>query len=83
MKFKIIDDFDLKKLKEFGFIKYQSIKDGEEYYCICKLFIGKDRIIRQDDECNPCRSREFSLTEEEVAVIFDLIQAGLVEKVED
>ena len=77
---KIKDDVDLKELENFGFIKYQSIEDGEMYYCICDLFIGKDRRILQDDGINPCKSIDYRLSEIEVDKIYDLIQAGLVEK---
>lgn len=80
---KIKDDVDLEKLKDFGFIVYQCLDDAEYYYCICNLFIGKDRIIKQDDICNPCVSKEYELSEYEVEILYDLITAGLVEKVEE
>ena len=34
---KIKDNIPLEKLKDFGFIIYQSIDDGEYYYCICDI----------------------------------------------
>ena len=77
---KIKNNVDLKELEKFGFIKYRSIEDGEMYYCICDLFIGKDRRILQDDGINPCKSIDYQLSEREVYIIYDLIQAGLVEK---
>lgn len=43
---KIKDNVDFKELEKFGFIKYRSIEDGEMYYCIYNLFIGKDRRTR-------------------------------------
>ena len=78
---KIKDDVPLDKLKDFGFIKYLCIDDGQEYYCSCNLFIGKNKLIQQDDDCNPCVSRDYKLSEYEVSILYDLIQAGLVEKI--
>ena len=78
---KIKDDVDLEKLKDFGFIVYRCLDDGKYYYCICKLFIGEDRIIKQDDECNPCVSKEYELSEHEISILYDLITVGLVENV--
>ena len=80
---KIKDSVDLKELEKFGFIKYRNIDDGETYWCIADLFIGKDRRILQDDGINPCKSIDFKLSETEVEIIYDLIQVGLVEKVEE
>lgn len=77
---KIKDNVDLKELEKFGFIKYRSIEDGEMYYCIYNLFIGKDRRILQEDGINPCKSVDYQLSEIEIGIIYDLIQAGLVEK---
>ena len=78
---KIKNDVDLEKLRDFGFIKYLCIDDAEEYYCICNLFIGKDRRILQDDGINDCKSIDYELGETEVSILFDLIKADLVEKV--
>ena len=72
---------DLEELKNFGFIKYRSIDDGELYWCICNLFIGKDKKILQDDGINCCKSIDYQLSEIEIEIIFDLIQANIVEKV--
>ena len=80
---KIKDNVDLKELGRFGFMKYLNIGDGEKYWCIADLFIGKDRRILQDDGINFCKSIDYKLSEIEVNIIFDLIQAGLVEKVEE
>ena len=80
---KIKNNVDLKELEKFGFIKYRSIDDGELYWCICDLFIGKDKRILQDDGINCCKSVDYQLSEIEIGIIFDLIQAGLVEKVEE
>ena len=80
---KIKDSVDLKELEKFGFIKYRSIDDGELYWCICDLFIGKDKRILQDDGINSCKSVDYQLNEIEIGIIFDLIQSGLVEKVKE
>lgn len=74
---------DLNELKNFGFIKYKSIDDGELYWCICDLFIGEDRKILQDDGINECKSIEYQLSENEIEIIFDLTIAGYVEKVKE
>ena len=71
---------DLKELEKFGFIKYRSIEDGEIYYCICDLFIGKDRRILQDDGINLCKSIDYELSERELEIIYDLIQARISRK---
>ena len=79
---KIKDDVDLKELEKFGFMKYLNIGDGEKYWCIADLFIGKDRRILQDDGINFCKSIDYKLSEREVEIIYELTKAGLVEKVE-
>lgn len=79
---KIKDNVNLDKLKNYGFIKDKNIDDGKEYYCICNLFIGEDRKILQDDGINSCKSIDYELNETEISVLYDLIKADLVEKVE-
>lgn len=79
---KIKDNVKLEKLKDFGFIKYQSLDDAEWYYCICDLFIGKDKIIKQDDGINECIDMvEHKFDDTEIEILYDLIKADLVEKV--
>lgn len=58
---RIKKEVDLKKLEKFGFIKYRNLDDGELYWCICDLFIGKDRRILQDDGINPCKINRLSI----------------------
>ena len=78
---KIKDNVPLEKLKDFGFIIYQSIDDGEYYYCICNIFIGKDKVIRQDDGINCCKDLlDHNFSDYEVSILYNLITAGLVEK---
>lgn len=80
---KIKDNVKLEKLKDYGFYLYHNIDDGQYYWCICDLFIGEDKIIKQDDGINCCVTNlEYKLDETEIDVLYDLIQAGLVEKVE-
>ena len=89
MKLKIKDDVDLKELEKFGFTevtenmayhyyrghKYviNRILNGIEIY---EVYINKDNFIRiiVNNECIIAGSLQ--------VLIFDLIQAGLVEKVE-
>lgn len=78
---KIKDNVDLKELVKFGFIQYMSLDDGEIYLCICNIFIGKDRYIKQDDGVNECKDCEHRFTDTEVDILYDLIQNGLVEKI--
>ena len=61
---KVIDEFDLKGLEQFGFHK------EFDYY------EGYDIIV-------DCYSREIEIYEGGEEKLFDLIQAGIVEKVEE
>ena len=81
---KVRDNVDLKELEKFGFIYYED-KDFKEYRreidCSERLEVEKEtRIIHLyiDDEYYCCwtGSKTFDL-------IYDLIQAGIVEKVSD
>lgn len=81
---KIKDDIDLKELEKFGFMEYLSCDDGKKYYCIYDIFIGEDKFIKQDDGLNYCRDKfEHKFNDDEIGLIYDLITAGLVEKVEE
>lgn len=78
---KIKDSIDLKELKKFGFENYRS--KGEYYYTICwnyglyiEIVVNADRTISLD-----VNFEEYST--EDIDILFDLIQAGLVEKVEN
>jgi hypothetical protein len=78
---KIKDDVDLKELEKFGF-KEQNYINGITYkyekingnYETMNIIIGRDRIIHYNQE---------SVFNEIDSVIYDLIQANLVEKVEE
>ena len=73
---KIKDKVDLKELEKFGFRK---IKYGN-FYCYQyedeyqNIIIGQDRIIHYN---------QFTYHNELSSVIYDLIKADLVEKVEE
>ena len=76
---KIKDNVDLKKLEEFGFGKgFCRGKENYNYYQWKHLFVtDNDRIIGLVDRIQGDAPYIYSLTK-----LFDLIQAGLVEKVE-
>lgn len=66
---KIKDDVDLKELEKFGFYKYKG--DFGDYYCCEELLVyPKNKRISL-----------FKIREEELIIFFDMVQAGLVEKV--
>lgn len=76
---KIKDNVDLKELEKFGF-KHEESSTYNEY-----IFTNEDCIIYID-----CKDRILSMTEREYdivfvvpSVIYDLIQAGLVEEVKE
>ncbi len=71
---KIKDDVDLKELEKFGFIYDKQTNEYNKSYFIEKYFLNiLDRIIHFNAE-SLCITIEFD-------TIYDLIQAGLVEKV--
>lgn len=74
---KIKDDVDLKELEKFGFVRVD-FDDGKFRY----QFPSDDIVmsIESDDRYIDIWSEYFGLGYEEK--LFDLIQAGLVEKVE-
>lgn len=69
---KIKDDVDLKELEKFGFKK-----DIEEQYMIenWDIFVGTEKNERE-------LVLDFGFNNENISVLYDLIQAGLVEKIE-
>lgn len=80
---KIKDNVELLHLNKFGFGFDVSEDDGQLYWWQFKLFVGEDRIIRQEDGINCFKEIGYQLSECEVEVLYDLIMAGLVEKVEE
>lgn len=78
---KIKDNVDLKELEKFGFVLEQSMKNGNFYYVFCRLFIDDNRFIQQYDIYNAYCIIDYELSPNEVDTLYDLIKAGLVEKV--
>lgn len=70
---KIKDNVDLKELEKFGFKK-----DEEEQYIVedKDMFIGSE-----DDERELVL--DFGFNNENIYILYDMIQAGLVEKIEE
>lgn len=68
---KIKDNVDLKELEKFGFIKAKNIYCYKNIFDVTVLMVFDNRKISnpRDDHGN--------------VILYDLIQAGLVEKVED
>ena len=68
---KIRDNVDLKELEKFGFIKDKNIYYYKNVFSVIVLMVFDNRKISNptDDNGN--------------VILYDLIQAGLVEKVED
>ena len=78
---KIKNDVDLKNLEKFGFIEH-SIVGQIKYEFIFK--IGKQEIYNiKIDNKRIIRFNQFSVNNELPSIIYDLIQAGLVEKVKE
>lgn len=69
---KIKDEVDLKELEKFGFKK-----DEEQQYMIedLDIFVGTDENEKE-------LVLDFGFNNENINILYDLIQAGLVEKVE-
>ena len=81
MVLRIKDNVDLKELEKFGFIKeeyYYTIKFDYKYYKV-NIMVELDRkyIIIQNDYYDSDYACYVPY------IIYDLIQAGLVEKVKD
>ena len=74
---KIKDNVDLKELVRFGFkeINYVNVKIYKYENDFCNIIIGKDKIIHFN---------HFTVNNTSgLDIIYDLIKADLVEKVED
>lgn len=72
---RIKDDVDLEKLKDFGFFKGNTM--GENYYkkSYMKGFIQEQIIIWEEDKVIKVQAIYL------LDALYDLIQAGLVEKI--
>lgn len=75
---KIKDDIDLKELEKFGFTKkystYRKLCDGK--YCAAWVSVDGHKHATREIYCELWEANESVLE-----TIYDLIQAGLVEKV--
>lgn len=78
---KIIDSVDLKELEKFGFVYQPEQKNQWEHYAY---------VAKTEDEVYPtlrcfvyCDDRRIGTNTNKIDVLFDLIMAGLVEKVEE
>lgn len=77
---KIKDDVDLKELEKFGFVQYSI---GHQIKYELKKKIGNHIIYNiKIDENKIIRFNQLSVNNELPNVFYDLIKAGLVEKVE-
>lgn len=84
---KIKDNVDLKELEKFGFHQAQKYAYGYYFRKLgyqCQIAICRDRFNKMDRQifldCYPEESDD--CLDEYVSILFDLIQAGLVEKVD-
>ncbi len=80
---KIKSNVDLKELEKFGFVLSRDktvYEYGNEYECITIFFFPNQKV-----KTLYCDMTEDSVkdTDSHLEVLYDLIQAGLVEKVEE
>lgn len=77
---KIKDNVDLKELEKFGFKydRYNNFFSKEIYESDCRLVVDADKVICYDNYSTADMSYH---SVELLTELFDLIQAGLVEKV--
>jgi hypothetical protein len=77
---KIKDSVDLKELEKFGF-EYVEIQYGKEYHL---LVDGEILSIMEDNRGVYIQTENiFDIAEDSLGVLFDLIKADLVEKLEN
>ena len=78
---KIKDNVDLQELKKFGFKHKKEQRNQYEHYA----YLVKNRydLYPHLHACVWCHDRRIALFDNEINILFDLIQAGLVEKVGD
>ncbi|HIQ91022.1 MAG TPA: hypothetical protein IAB27_05315 [Candidatus Coprosoma intestinipullorum] len=79
---KIKDNVDLKELEKFGFEHQKLIYVKDVVRRCCNLRENKKIYIYEQSRLISIGIGLFS-TDVELSIIYDLIQAGLVEKVED
>lgn len=76
---KIKDDVDLKELEKFGFKINNTVIDTNKINCLTFEFLTISQTTRYIDICS---GYDEINGYEEIEKLFDLIQAGLIEKVE-
>lgn len=93
---KIRDDIDLKELEKFGFVyrkhykNYTKLHNEKDYedYVDNYIQVGSDRILRPytriliGHDTEYCDKAQTNIKDQFLDTLYDLIQAGLVEKVE-
>lgn len=82
---KIKDNVNLKELENYGFEKRKS-KTNIIYYNLGKDELGANNrivVIKKDRDMEVDISTDLKGYSEELEVLYDLIQAGLVEKVSE
>ena len=77
---KIKDNVDLKELEKFGFVynKFYNAYQKQIYESDCNLIVDADRVIYHE---NYSTADMNGIARELAVAIFDLIQAGFVEKI--
>lgn len=78
---KIKDYVDLKVLEKYGFDYDLDLDTGLCLYRNGALFV-ENRIIKQMDQYNEFKEIDYEFGYNEIMIMFDLIQAGIIEKVE-
>jgi hypothetical protein len=81
---KLIDNVDLKELEKYGF-EYKKSKSNTAYYNLGKDELGADNrivVIKKDRTMEIDISTDLNGYSEELEVLYDLIEDGLVEKVD-
>jgi hypothetical protein len=81
---KIKDDVDLKELEKFGF---KNKKEKYEWYEYKNKFIEITIFLNLENECENktlfILTNQYNRNYANIDILYDLIQAGLVEKVEE
>ena len=81
---KIKDDVDLKELEKFGF---KNKKEKYEWYEYKNKFIEITIFLNLENECENkiifILTNQYNRNYANIDIIYDLIQAGLVEKVKE
>ena len=79
---KIKDNVDLKELEKFGFMKAIMYARGTQEAYVLNVTFGRI-VVFEDKEIYLDPVEDCVRYSDELCVVYDLIQAGLVEKVEE